>query len=118
MKKVNVKKEILVVLLIAVLSMVISTSVLATGQTGNPIVIEGLDTRANEANTARPIEIVNQTSNTTTNTTNTTNTTGSTYQNTSLPQTGDASDYALIAVIVIAVGVSIYAYRKVRNYNI
>ena len=48
----------------------------------------------------------------------TTNTTGSTYQNTALPQTGDASDYAIFMLILVAAVVAVYAYKKVKEYNI
>ena len=106
MKKVNVKKEIFVVLLIAVIIIAISSKVFATGTSGAPVQIPGLNTDANA--TVEP----------TANTTKPTNTAGSAYQNTTLPQTGDASDYAIFAVIAVAAIVAIYAYIKVRNYNI
>lgn len=34
-----------------------------------------------------------------------------------LPQTGDASDYAIFLLIGLFTVVSIYAYRKVKDYN-
>lgn len=34
-----------------------------------------------------------------------------------LPQTGDASDYAIFLLIGLFAVVSIYAYRKAKNYN-
>ena len=46
------------------------------------------------------------------------NTTGSTYDNTTLPQTGDASDYAIFMLIVVAGVIAVYTYRKVKQYNI
>ena len=126
MKKVNVKKEILVVLLIVAIMVAISGSVFATGQ----INIPGINTDANAVTETNTITINTINTNTTTNTvvntavitpvtTNTTtNTQGSQYTNTSLPQTGDASDYAIFAVIAVAIVVAIYAYKKVRDYNI
>ena len=58
---------------------------------------------------------------TTTNTvkvTPTTNTSVSTYTNTTLPQTGDASDYAIFALIGVSVVIAVFAYNTARNYNI
>lgn len=114
MKKVNVRKSIVVIALIAIV-LLIASSVYATG-TVSPINIISTTPQTNEATT-------NQTTNTTANivspTTNTaTNTAGSTYTNTNLPQTGDASDYAIFLLIVVSVAIAIYAYKKVRDYNI
>lgn len=114
MKKISVKKEILVVMMLLVMMFALSSQVLATGTSGGPI---GINI------TASP---TTPDTNTTTNTANkaetvtpTTNTQQSTYQNTSsLPQTGDASDYAIFMLIAVAIVVAIYAYKKVREYNI
>lgn len=70
----------------------------------------------------------NATQNTTTPTLNTTNTTGntaspvlntsnSTYQNTNLPNTG-SNDLGVIFLIVICAGSALYAYKKIRDYNV
>ena len=120
MKEVNVRKEILVVLLIAIVVFAISSTVLATGTSVSPVQIPGLNTDAqatNEQNTNQNA-VENTTTNTTENTVKAANITGSTYQNTALPQTGDASDYAIFAVIAVSAVVAVYAYRKARNYNI
>lgn len=113
MKKVNVRKTIVVIALIAIV-LLLSSSVYATG-TVSPINIISTTQQTNEVKT-------NQTTNTTTNvvapTTNTTNTAVSTYTNTNLPQTGDASDYAIFLLIVVSVVIAIFAYKKVRDYNI
>lgn len=113
MKKVNVRKTIVVIALIAIV-LLLSSSVYATG-TVSPINIISTTQQTNEVTT-------NQTTNTTTNvvapTTNTTNTAVSTYTNTNLPQTGDASDYAIFLLIVVSVVIAIFAYKKVRDYNI
>ena len=130
MKKLNVKKEIFVMMLIVAIMIALSSTVFASA----PIVLNGINTGTTSVDgneiSKQQIDIStssdsgNAVSNTlvvkpivTSNTT--TNTTGSTYQNnTSLPQTGDASDYAIFAVIAVAVVVAIYAYKKVRDYNI
>lgn len=118
MKKLNGKKSIIIVTLLAVLF--ITSNVYATG-TVSPINIITTTPTTNEVTT-------NQTTNETT-TTNivttpaptqqpTTNTQGSTYTNTNLPQTGDASDYAVFLLIAVSIIIAIVAYKKVRDYNI
>lgn len=118
MKKLNGKKSIIIVTLLAVL--LITSNVYATG-TVSPINIISTTPTTNEVTT-------NQTTNetTTTNTVTTpaptqqptTNTQGSTYTNTNLPQTGDASDYAVFLLIAVSIIIAIVAYKKVRDYNI
>ena len=114
MRKMSMKKEILVIMMVVLMLLTVSTKVLATG-TGGPISINIVAPTTNtttETNTT--------TTNTTTNivTPATTNTTTSNYQNTTLPQTGDASDYAIFLLIAVAIIVAVYAYKKVRDYNI
>ena len=114
MRKMSIKKEILVIMMVVLMLLTVSTKVLATG-TGGPISINIVAPTTNtttETNTT--------TTNTTTNivTPATTNTTTSNYQNTTLPQTGDASDYAIFLLIAVAIIVAVYAYKKVRDYNI
>lgn len=118
MKKINVKKEILTIIMVVVAVLTISSHVFATGSGPIQIDIPQVNTTTNET---VPDISGNQTTNQqiTNVVTPATNVTGSTYQNqTSLPQTGDASDYAIFMIIVVAVVVAIYAYRKVREYNI
>lgn len=119
MKKMSVKKEILTIVLILIAILAIGSKVLATGTSDSPIQIPTINTNTTPADTNTT---VNETTNVVAPTTNviapTTNTTGSTYQNTALPQTGDASDYAIFMLIVVAAIVAVYAYKKVRDYNI
>lgn len=35
-----------------------------------------------------------------------------------LPQTGDAGDYVIYALIAVGVVTAVYAFKKVKNYNI
>lgn len=112
MKKVSVKKEILVIVMIVVSILTISTKVLATSDNPVQVQIPTIDTNTEDTNTTNVVDPIANV------VTPTTNTTTSTYQNTTLPQTGDASDYAIFMLIVVAIIVAIYAYRKVRNYNI
>ena len=119
MKKMSIKKEILTITLILITILAIGSRVFATGTSNSPIQIPTINTDTNSVDTNTT---TNETTNTviipTTNVTTNTNTTVSTYENTSLPQTGDASDYAIFMLIVVAAIVAVYAYKKVRDYNI
>lgn len=122
MKKMSVKREILVIMIIVVAVLLISSKVLATGTSNSPIKIPTIDTTTNPTPDTNTADTTNVTTNVTANPvapiTNT-NTAGSTYQNTNtLPQTGDASDYAIFLLIVVATIIAVYAYRKVKEYNI
>ena len=122
MKKMSVKKEILTIILIIVAILAVGSKVFATGTSDSPIQIPTINTNTNSVDTTTTNVVANETTNVVAPTTNviapTTNTTGSTYQNTALPQTGDASDYAIFMLIVVAAIVAVYAYKKVRDYNI
>lgn len=123
MRKSNVKKIILIMALVIIAVLLVS-KVYATGTVVNPVQVPistnttntpSADTNTNTANTTN----TNTNTNTTTIAPTTpTNTTSSTYTNTNLPQTGDASDYAIFLLIVVSVVVAIFAYKKVRDYNI
>ena len=117
MKKVNVKSEILMIIMIVIAIFAISSQVFATSN--SPVQIPVINTGTNDTNTTTANETVTITPNPVTPTTNTiANTTVSTYENTTLPQTGDASDYAIFMLIVVAIIVAVYAYIKVGQYNI
>ncbi len=121
MKKMSVKKEMLIIMMIVLSFVVISSKVLATGTSDNPIQIPTINTTTEPTTQNDTTNITtNITTNETTNeVTPTVNQTGSTYQNTTaLPQTGDASDYAIFMLIVVALVVAVYAYKKIREYNI
>ena len=49
--------------------------------------------------------------------TTTTTPTPTTTTETNLPQTGDASDYLIFAIVAVCIVVAIVAYKKVREYN-
>lgn len=115
MRKMSMKKEILVIMMVVLMLLTISTKVLATG-TGGPISINIVAPTTNTETTDTNTITTNTTTNIVTPTT--TNTTVSNYQNTTLPQTGDASDYAIFLLIAVAIVVAVYAYKKVRDYNI
>lgn len=109
MKKLSVKK-LLVLFTLFVVVVMFATRVEATGVI-NPLNLQNGGTTTNTVTTNTT------TTNTTTNTV-TTNTVGSTYQGTNLPQTGDASDYAIFLFITVCVIVAVYAYRRYKTYNI
>ena len=115
MKRMNLRKEILVIVMIIVAMLTISSKVLATGTSDNPIQIPTINAVTTPDTNTEANEVVP----TTNNIAPTTNTEGSNYQNTTtLPQTGDASDYAIFMLIVVAGIVAVFAYKKVREYNI
>lgn len=120
MKKMSVKKEVLTIALIIIAILAIGSQVIATGESNNPIQIPIINTNTDSVDTnTQTNETTSIVTPTTNVTTPTTNTTGSTYQeNATLPQTGDASDYAIFLLIVVAAIVAIYAYKKVREYNV
>ena len=122
MKKMSVKREILVIMMIIVAVLLISSKVLATGTSGGPIQIPTVDATTNptpDPNSTNTTQTNVIQTNTITPIAPTTNTTGSNYQNTtSLPQTGDASDYAIFLLIMVAILIAVYAYQKVKQYNI
>lgn len=120
MKKINLKKEILIVTLIIIAIFAMCSKVLATGTTNSPVQIPVINTTTNTSDTQTQANettanVVNPTANAIAPTTNTA---GSNYEDSKLPQTGDASDYAIFILILISTIVAIYAYRKVREYNI
>lgn len=115
MRKSSVKKLLVTLTLIAIMTIMV-TSVNATS---NPLIVQQPGTTT--ANTTTNTTTTNRTTtNTTTNTVraNTTTNTVSNYQNTNLPQTGDASDYIIFLFIAVCIVVAVYAYRKYKNYNI
>ncbi|MFR8104295.1 MAG: hypothetical protein ACLU8F_04345 [Clostridia bacterium] len=118
MKKVS--KLSLVVLMFAVI-VLIGTQVFATN---NPIDISDPNAVVTSNNTTDTNAVANTTGNTTNNTlpavNNTTsiNNTNSAYNNTSLPKTGAASDFTIIALVVVCAVAAVYAYKKIKDYNI
>lgn len=115
------KKIVLVVLAIIMLIIIGANTVLATN---TPIVIQPSNNTSNVVNNSATNNTANNTVNNTTN--NSTNnivgnvSNSSKYNNTNttnLPKTG-ANDYALIAVIAICIVSAIYAYKKIRDYNV
>lgn len=106
----NLKMKKIAIVLFAVLMMLtISTKVLATDDLVNPINIL-VNAEATQQPTTTP-------ETTTTPAPTTTETTPTNTQPSTLPQTGDASDYAIFLLVAVCVVVSIYAYKKVRDYN-
>ena len=121
MKNLNVKKSTVVLTIFALVLLFTSVVYATSVNPINPIVINGtvnatngIDTNstnsaniiANNLNPVNTVSEVNKTSNV------------SQYGNTDLPQTGDASDYAVFMLIVVSLIVAVIAYKKVRDYNI
>ena len=113
----SVKKLLIIVTLVIMLA-VIASNVQAT--IVNPLNIQGFG-GTTTTNTTTTNTTTTNTNTTTTNTVRvntTTNTNTAVNNNTNLPQTGDASDYAIFLFIAVCSVVGIYAYRNYRNYNI
>ena len=109
MKKMNVKKEVLIIAMILISLFVVSTRVLATdGPVQLPI---GDSNETTDTNAETPADTTNQV-------VPTANQVADTNQNQdNLPQTGDASDYAIFMLIIVSVVIAVYAYKKVKDYN-
>lgn len=111
----NLKMKKIAIVLFAILIMLtISTKVFATSdELVNPIQIytDKPDTSTQQNVQEEQPTNVAPTTEANTATTNTTTT------ETKLPQTGDASDYAIFLLVAVSIIVSIYAYKKVRDYN-
>lgn len=117
MRKSNVKKIILIMALVIIAVLLVS-KVYATGTVVNPVQVPISTNTTNSPSADTNTANTTNTNTTTIAPTTQTNTTSSTYTNTNLPQTGDASDYAIFLLIVVSVVVAIFAYKKVRDYNI
>lgn len=105
-----VRKVLSVILIISLLFVVLQTSVLATDDE----LFQQIQDLVGETNTTNTTNNVTNIA----NTTNTTNTTNNTSSNETLPKTGITEDYAIIAFAVVCGISAIYAYKKVKNYNI
>lgn len=106
------KKILSVILIISLLFVVLQTSVFATDDD----LFQQIQDLVGDTNTTSTPDT--NTVNNITNITNTNNTTNNTSANETLPKTGITEDYAIIAFAVICGISAIYAYKKVKNYNI
>lgn len=109
------KKFLSVVLIISLLFVILQTSVLATDLDLNKI-LNGEIPEIEDTNSGSTDEGNNVVAPTNANSTN--NTTNNISANETLPKTGITEDYAIIAFAVICGVSAIYAYKKVKNYNI
>lgn len=111
------KSMVLVGIIIALIIMLFSNVVFADAT----IIIGGNTTQ----NTQTENTVQNTTTNTTTNTTQTPSTTTNVSTTTNrvnttekLPQTGVTDGYVVAILVVVCAISAIYAYRKIRDYNI
>ncbi len=109
------KKILSVILIVSLLFVVLQTSVFATDddlfQQIQDLVGDTNTTSTPDANTTNTVNNI-------TDITNTNNTTNNISTNETLPKTGITEDYAIIAFAVICGVSAIYAYKKVKKYNI
>lgn len=104
-------------LIVSLLFVVLQTSVFATGIEDIPELRDYFSNGNTTNETSSGTNNVNNTNNTIGNNTNATNT-NNTSSNETLPKTGITEDYAIIAFAIICGISAIYAYKKVKNYNI
>ncbi|MBR6504709.1 MAG: hypothetical protein IKT41_03240 [Clostridia bacterium] len=114
------KKIILTISIIFLLLSVLYTNTLATeiiiGNT--PSSNTTANNTSNNTNSNSNSNIVTNTNKTnTTNKINTTNKTNSSYKNTNLPDTG-SEDFVYGFVILAGLASAVYAYIKIKTYNI
>lgn len=110
MRKYSLKLIIGTILAIAIIAC--STAVFA-----EPAVIIGGGSASAQNETAN--NTVNNTiNNTTYNTVNTTQTYNTTTKTNTLPQTGVTDGYVVAILVTVCAISAIYAYRKIRDYNV
>lgn len=123
MKKTNLMKAILVLVMGTTL-ILFSTSVFAATDDGfNELTLNNTSTNINtntNTNTNKANTNINTNTNTNTNKANNTNanaSNSSVYNNTNLPKTG-VEDSIPVALLVAVFGISaVYAYRKIKEYK-
>lgn len=112
------RKVLSVILIISLLFVVVQTTVSATDDDLFQQIQDLVgDTNTADTNNVNNVNNVNTTNNVT-NIANTNNTINNTSSNETLPKTGMTEDYAIIAFAVVCGISAIYAYKKVKNYNI
>lgn len=108
-------KKIGIVLIIVVMMIFITKTVYATdtNQEFQNILDDSLGNKTNNTvNNSSINNLLNSTN------TNTNKNTSSIYNNTNLPKAGSSDGIAIIAVALVFGVSAIYAYRKIRDYNI
>lgn len=108
MKKINSK---LIIELIIIVSLILA---LSTAVFADPVIVGG-----GSANTQKDVNTVNNVPNIVSNTTsNNTSYRTNTNTNTTLPKTGVTDGYVVAILVTVCAISAIYAYRKIRDYNI
>lgn len=108
-------KVIMEIVIIISLLFALSTVVLADN---TQIIIGGGSTNTQNDTVTNIPDIINTTTNTTTNTNINTNTSYRTNTNTeTLPKTGVTDGYVVAILATVCAISAIYAYKKIRDYN-
>ena len=109
MKKINSK---LIIELIIIVSLILA---LSTAVFADPVIVGG-----GSANTQNDVNTVNNVPNIISNYTTSNNTSyrTNTNTNTTLPKTGVTDGYVVAILVTVCAISAIYAYRKIRDYNI
>lgn len=114
-------KKIVIIMLILFLLVSLSTQVRASSD--NPVDLPILSGNETDENAITANEIAanqiaaNEAATNSQVIQPTTNTAGSSYSNNSLPQTGVTEDITVMFFIIVCVISAIYAYKKIRDYN-
>lgn len=108
----NVKKIVICMLAVALVVLAITTNVFAIND-----LIDLSENNTNNENSVENIEIKNNTSNSLNNSNNIAKNNNSTTSNAS--EHAEAGvDYSIVFIIVICGISAIYAYKKIRDYNV
>ena len=109
MKKIN-SKLIIELIIIVTLMLALTTAVFAV-----PVIVGGGSANTqNDTNTQNAVpNVINTNSNY-----NTSNTSYRTNTNNTLPKTGVTDGYVVAILVTVCARSAIYAYKKIRDYNI
>ena len=108
-------KVIMEIVIIISLLFALSTVVLADN---TQIIIGGGSTNTQNDTVTNITDVINTTTNTSTNTNTNTSTSYRTNNNTeTLPKTGVTDGYVVAILVTVCAISAIYAYKKIRDYN-
>ena len=122
----KMKKMVMIVMAILTVCLLFAMSfeVKATGTTDDPITLDGIDITTDDSNTSTEQDTNAITANEIAANSQATqviqpetNTVANNVGNT-LPQTGVTEDITVMFFIIVCVVSAIYAYRKIKNYNV
>ena len=117
MKNILNSKVVLILIVALVCITVLSTIVNATDSNGLNLITDPNATNTNKVTNNNQNSNLNNNLNSNTNNNINSNTSSYNNTNTTLPQTG-IEDFSLWIIIPICLASAIYAYKKIRDYNV